>query len=69
MSTPEERKAAFEQALASTRIEGHQPTPEFLADVDKVIAGEMTDDEMAAESLRRARELDAKVKAGQGNGG
>lgn len=64
MGIAEQRKAAFDQALASTRIEGHEPTPEFLADVDRVIAGDMTDDEMAAESLRRARELDAKLKQG-----
>lgn len=64
MGIAEQRKPAFDQALASTRIEGHEPTPEFLADVDRVIAGDMTDDEMAAESLRRARELDAKLKQG-----
>lgn len=66
MSTPEQRRAAFDQALASTRIEGHEPTPEFLADCEKVIAGEMTDEEMAAQSLRRALELDARHVAGKG---
>lgn len=65
MNTPEQRRAAFDQALASTRIEGHEPTPEFLADCEKVIAGEMTDEQMAAESLRRAMELDAKVSTGK----
>lgn len=69
MTTPEQRRAAFDQALASTRIEGHEPTQEFLGDCEKVIAGEMTDEEMAAESLRRARALDAQFKAGRGNGG
>lgn len=66
MSTPEQRRSAFDQALASTRIEGHEPTPEFLADCEKVIAGEMTDEEMAAQSLRRALELDARHVAGKG---
>lgn len=65
MTTPEQRRAAFDQALASTRIEGHEPTPEFLADCEKVIAGEMTDEQMAAESLRRARELDNQVTSGK----
>lgn len=69
MATPAERRAALDQALASTRIEGHQPSPEFLADCDKFVAGEMTDDEMAAESLRRARELDAKTPVGPSSGG
>lgn len=66
MSTPEQRRAAFDQALASTRIEGHQPTPEFVADCDKVIAGEMSDEEMAEQTLRRALELDAKASGGKG---
>jgi hypothetical protein len=36
------RRLAHEQALASTRIEGHQPSPEFLADCEAVIEGTMT---------------------------
>ena len=49
-----ERRAAHEQALASTRIEGHVPTAEFLADSEAVIAGTMTEAEAGARSLARA---------------
>ncbi|MBL8279604.1 MAG: antitoxin VbhA family protein [Pelomonas sp.] len=34
-----ERRMRLEQALASTRIEGHQPSPEFLADMEALITG------------------------------
>lgn len=49
-----ERRAAHEQALASTRIEGHVPTAEFLADSEAVITGAMTEAEARARSLARA---------------
>lgn len=32
MTTQEERRDALAQALANTRIAGHEPTPLFLAD-------------------------------------
>ena len=48
VSTEAERRFAHEQALANTRIEGHVPTPEFLADCEAVIAGTMTEDEALA---------------------
>jgi len=32
--------------LASTRIEGHQPSPEFLADMEALITGEFCDEEV-----------------------
>lgn len=56
MSNPSEaeRRAAHEQALASTRISGHAPTPEFLSDVEAVINGTMTNEEARAASLARA---------------
>ena len=44
ITTEAQRQFANEQALASTRIEGHIPTPEFLADCDAVIAGVMTEE-------------------------
>ena len=54
MTTKAQRRLAHEQALASTRIEGHQPSPEFLADCEAVIDGAMTHDQARAASLSRA---------------
>ncbi|MFX8242838.1 antitoxin VbhA family protein, partial [Acinetobacter baumannii] len=53
-TTKAQRRQAHEQALASTRIEGHQPSPEFLADCEAVIEGTMTRDQARAASLARA---------------
>lgn len=56
MSKPSEaqRRWAHEQALASTRISGHVPTPECLSDAEAVIKGTMTRAEARAASLTRA---------------
>lgn len=48
------RRFAHEQALASTRIEGHRPSDEFLRDCEAVIEGVMTRDQARAASLKRA---------------
>lgn len=53
-STEAERCMAHAQALASTRISGHEPTPEFLADCEAVVDGTMTIEQAGAESLARA---------------
>ena len=53
-TTQAARRHANEQALASTRIDGHVPTPEFLADCEAVIAGTMTEEQARAVSLARA---------------
>ena len=53
-TTKAERRLAHDQALASTRIEGHTPTPEFLADCAAVIEGTMTHEQARAASLARA---------------
>ena len=53
-TTKAERRIAHEQALASTRIEGHKPSPEFLADSEAVIEGTMTREQARAASLARA---------------
>ena len=53
-TTERERRLAHEQALASTRIEGHVPTTEFLADCEAVISGAMTREQARAASLSRA---------------
>jgi hypothetical protein len=56
--TEAERRWAHEQALASTRIEGHVPTPEFLADCEEEIRGLITPEEVIARALVRARAED-----------
>ena len=48
------RQLAMEQALANTRISGHAPTPEFIADCDAVVEGRMTYEQAIAVSLERA---------------
>lgn len=50
MTTKAERRYVHDQALASARIEGFVPTPEFLADCEAYIRGTMTTDEMRARS-------------------
>lgn len=55
MTTKAERRFAHEQALASNRLAGHVPTPEFLADCEAVVNGTMTRDEARAASLARAQ--------------
>jgi hypothetical protein len=56
-----ERRWAHEQALASTRISGHQPSAEFLADCEAVIEGTMTHEQARAASLARALAKDQAV--------
>lgn len=73
MSTPPrrtqaERRMRLEQALASTRIEGHQPSPEFLADMEALITGALSAEEVRQRVIERAQSADRqrgdlKVKA------
>lgn len=63
IATKAQRRLAHEQALASTRIEGHKPSPEFLADCNAVVDGAMTREQARAASLSRAL---AKDKAAGG---
>lgn len=51
--TPAERRAHLDQALASTRLEGHVPTPEFLADCEDYIAGRIAREEILAREVAR----------------
>ena len=60
MNTEAERRYAAAQALASTRIEGHVPTAEFLADWEAVVIGTMTSEEAGARSLARAMATQAR---------
>ncbi|MFM9971931.1 MAG: hypothetical protein ACKVQK_26420 [Burkholderiales bacterium] len=64
-----QRRYPIEQALANTRIEGHVPSPEFLADCEELVAGRLTEDDLRKCSLARAlaKEADtglAPVSAG-----
>ena len=61
--TAAERRASLDQALASTRLEGHVPTPEFLADCEDYIAGRITRDEVMARSAARARAAERPADA------
>jgi hypothetical protein len=53
----------LEQALASTRIEGHQPSPEFLADMEALITGQPCEEEVRRRIIERAQWAD---RAAQG---
>ena len=64
MTTKAERRLAHEQALASSRISGHVPSPEFLADCEAVIEGTMTNEEARARSLARALAKDTAAAGG-----
>lgn len=66
MSTEAQRRYATAQALASTRLEGHVPTPEYLADCEAVIAGTMTGEEARARSLARVMEEQRRILAKEG---
>ncbi len=63
ITTEAERRLAYEQALANTRIEGHVPTAEFLADCEAEIQGTMTLEQVHARILERAL---AKDRAARG---
>lgn len=63
MSTKAERRHAHEQALASSRISGHEPSAEFLADCEAVIEGTMSIDQAGAASLARALAKDRAIAA------
>jgi hypothetical protein len=67
--SPEKLRYFHEQSLASARLEGFVPSPEFLADCEAVLAGSMTRDEARAASLARAKALEkanlARAQVGQ----
>lgn len=46
---------AVEEALASTRLEGLEPGPEFLADAELAASDEITADELVERTLARQR--------------
>ncbi|MGV8991607.1 MAG: antitoxin VbhA family protein [Thiobacillus sp.] len=61
MAAKSDKQLVFEQALASGALEGHTPTPAFLADVEAVTNGTMTLEQARAQSHKRA--LDDTAKA------
>lgn len=61
--TEERRRYSMEDAIANTRIEGHEPSPEFLADCERFVRGEMSGDQVRAASLQRALAADAAATA------
>jgi hypothetical protein len=58
MTAKEERRDAMAQALANTRIAGHEPTPRFLNDVAAVVEGTMTYEQAIFASAARASDRD-----------
>lgn len=61
--TEQERRWDLEQALASARIEGFDPPPEFLVDCERVARGEMSVDDLLAANLKRAVAADRAAAA------
>lgn len=55
-----ERRKRLEQAPASTRIEGHQPSAEFLADMQAMVDGQLGAEEVRRRIIERAREADRR---------
>lgn len=53
-----ERCQRLEQALASTRISGHEPTPEYLADCQAFIEGQLSVEELRERIIERAKDAD-----------
>lgn len=58
-----ERRMRLEQALANTRIEGHEPTAEFLADMDAMIEGALTPEQARQRIIARAQAADEVAMA------
>ncbi len=63
------RRHAHEQALASSRLAGHVPTAEFLADCKAHIVGTLSHDEVRARSLARALAKDREARSGAAESG
>ena len=61
--TEQDRRRSMAQGLATTRIEGHIPSPEFLADCESFVRGEITHEDIRARSLARALEADSAATA------
>jgi Antitoxin VbhA len=51
----QELRQAFDEAIASVRLEGYKPTPAFERDCEAVIAGTLTFEQARANALERAQ--------------
>ncbi|MFG6448912.1 antitoxin VbhA family protein [Roseateles sp. BYS180W] len=60
-----ERRMRLEQALASTRIDGHQPGAEFLADMEAMVTGQLSAEEVRRRIVERAQEADRRAVVGR----
>lgn len=52
-STEAGRRKAWEQALASARLEGFEPDADYLADVERNITGALSDSDFEAKYTAR----------------
>ncbi len=64
--TEQNRRHALDQALANTRIEGHVPSADFLADCEQFAQGRMSTAEVRSASLARALEAQRDADAASG---
>jgi hypothetical protein len=51
----------LEQAPASTLIESHQPNAKFLADMQAMVDGQLSAEEVRGRIIERARAADRQV--------
>ena len=58
-----QRRRDLEQALANTRISGHDTTAEYLADCEAFIEGRLGAEEMLQRITERARDADRKASS------
>ncbi|MBB2487503.1 antitoxin VbhA family protein [Mitsuaria sp. WAJ17] len=56
-----ERRLRLQQARASPRIEGHQPSAEFLADMLALITGQIDAEEVQRRIIERAWKADRRA--------
>ena len=56
-----ERRRDLEQALANTRISGHEPTPEYLADMEALVTGTLSEEEVRQRIVARALAADRRT--------
>lgn len=62
LHTAQERAEAFKHANALNRLEGYEPSQEFLELQARVIAGEISIDELVHTTIERAQARDAAKK-------
>lgn len=60
-----ERRMRLEQALANARIEGHTPSPEFLAETEAIVTGQLSAEDVRRRIIERAQEADRQATDGR----